>query len=106
MKIHGLEVWEKEDLLCEALDHIETELSFIDGLKVRRVFAVGSRVSGKHREDSDLDIVFEYEGSVKEGRMSDILNERLLIDDIAIDFLGMKQNFEDVVSGRAFVELT
>lgn len=106
LTIEGLGTWLMDDLSEILLSHIESNLSFVEDLKVKRLFIVGSRVTKSHHENSDLDVVFEYEGSIKEFSLSDILNDQLEIDGVLIDFMGTKGFFEDVVNGRQYMSLS
>ena len=46
---------------------------------------VGSRARGLEHEDSDIDVVFEYEGSVSEDGLFNILNDELMIAGKKVD---------------------
>lgn len=65
-----------------------------DGLSISLVdmIAIGSRKSGTAREDSDLDILLEYQGDVKEDAVFNALNsEPLEIMGVKVDFFPIRE---------------
>ena len=60
----------------------EEEFKYID------MELVGSRISGTNRENSDLDVVLYYSGTMREDGLFNLLNDdssRLYIGDIVVD---------------------
>ena len=60
----------------------EQEFKYID------MELVGSRINGNYRDDSDLDVVLYYSGTMREDSLFNLLNNdstRLFIDDIMVD---------------------
>ena len=72
-------VW---DMLKTAM--FEDEISYIE-IKSLEVF--GSRLTGTHREDSDLDIKIEYFDDIKECYVFNMLN------DLELEYNGWKIDF-------------
>ena len=85
--IQGLESYTKQDIiqvLKPYLDELESES---DGqFKVKCITIIGSRTRGKARPDSDLDILVEYEGRMREDDAFNALHyEPIYIEDIPVD---------------------
>lgn len=60
----------------------EEEFKYID------MELVGSRINGNNREDSDLDVILYYSGTMREDGLFNLLNDdlcRLYIDNIVVD---------------------
>lgn len=87
--VKGLEHLTKTELLSIVQEFLHSKLNFVeDDFKITQISLVGSRLKGTNREDSDLDIAFEYEGKYRSDSMSDTLNgEPLMIDDMRVDFI-------------------
>lgn len=79
-----------QSIVFSHLQHLKESLFFEDldfSVQVVRIF--GSRVSGKSRNTSDLDIKIRYTGTVREDDLFNALNEintRLYIEEIRLDF--------------------
>lgn len=70
------------------IEEIGQKTWFLRDFKINGIYIVGSRIQKKHREDSDLDVVLMYEGSVSDCTLHDILNaEPSFYDDVQIDFI-------------------
>lgn len=68
----GVDIDEVRDWILDTIDEAgydATEFSYV-GIR-----AYGSRVSGKATEESDLDILVEYEGSAREDDIFNLLHE-------------------------------
>jgi len=77
--VQGLEDLSQEEIEQILLDQIEERLSaadvFEDEASVTGIAVIGSRGRGTAREDSDLDVLLGYEGSIREDDMFAILND-------------------------------
>lgn len=85
----GLDSYSVYNACDEYIDRIISET----GLNFAQVdmIAIGSRAFGTAREDSDLDILVEYEGDVKEDAVFNALNaEPLEIMGIKVDFFPIR----------------
>jgi|GEM_PF-1178009 len=72
----------KEDLILE-------DLYF----SIHSIMPFGSRIFGKPRKNSDLDIRIEYSGAAREDDLCSALNDKkysLNIEDIIVDFFPVK----------------
>lgn len=83
--IQGLEGYKEKDITDLVEQHfkdvLEGEDAQIVGMKV-----IGSRTTGKAREDSDLDVLLEYTGKAREDDLFNALNEEpLVIEGITVD---------------------
>lgn len=82
----GLEGYTEEDITDLVRQHFANLIgsdSSIVGVKV-----IGSRANGTAKEDSDLDVLLEYEGSMSEDGLFNILNneeDKLYIEGIPVD---------------------
>ena len=76
-----------EEIIEQTKEYIKTMLNEVDSnAKVLDIAICGSRSRGIERPNSDLDIVFEYEGNEKEYVLFNLLNsEKLYIGDVEID---------------------
>lgn len=89
--IQGLDGYTTEELEANITNWVEDAMSYsspseftITGVKV-----VGSRTTDTAHEDSDLDVLVEYEGSMSEDGVFNILNAkdgRMVIEGITVDF--------------------
>ena len=63
--------------LYDAVNHINevTEHWDVDEVRPLKAYLFGSRISKTNRENSDLDILFIYEGSLRSKYLHDPLNE-------------------------------
>lgn len=79
---------EAENLLKEDLANILVEADLGDEVKrIKGLKIIGSRQRGDAREDSDLDVVFEYEGKMREDDLFNFLHEEEhFFDGIPVDF--------------------
>lgn len=85
--VQGLKDYTREEIKDLVRNHIETvmEETGLDA-QVIGVEIHGSRGRGDARPDSDLDVVVEYEGDMKEDAMFNLLNEDALrIDGVRVD---------------------
>ncbi len=92
-KITGLEHYSLVDIESAALSHIRQlgenyELEELD-FAVSSISFFGSRLNGKPRTKSDLDVKLQYTGSAREDDIFNALNSdenRLFFDNIPVDF--------------------
>lgn len=86
--IQGLEQLLIKEFNATVLEFIHDKMNFEEDFRLSKIAVVGSRVHGKIREDSDLDIAFEYTGDYRSYSICDTLNEEpLIIEGIRIDFI-------------------
>ena len=86
--IQGLEGYSEADVLSAIRGDIEEKLADagIDGVTIKGMALHGSRLRGDAREDSDLDVVVEYEGDMSEDGLFNILNdEPMEIEGVRVD---------------------
>lgn len=88
--VQGLEYYDKRSLKNYILEEVTEKFVIgFEGDEITRVNDLeihGSRGRGTARPDSDLDVVVEYEGSLREGDAFNFLNEDPLIyDGIKVD---------------------
>ena len=87
--IQGLQGYSRDKIKNIVKDYVEQKLSDADAdAKIKGVEIHGSRNRGDAREDSDLDVVIEYEGDIREDDMFNLLNDdedALSIEDIRVD---------------------
>lgn len=84
---------EEEEIIQLAQEYVFDVLQEVENVEVLSLEVSGSRKTGKHREDSDLDIKIRYQGSMKDDHLFNILNdeeEPLYIEGIPIDFFTEK----------------
>lgn len=87
-KIQGLEDYSNDEIKTLTNDYIQEKLeeNGIYDVTIKDTAIHGSRGRGTARPDSDLDIVVEYEGDIREDDLFSILNEEpMYIDDIQVD---------------------
>lgn len=90
MIINGLENYDEFDIRIMIADYIDDLLLGVseDEFKYIDMELVGSRVNGNNRENSDLDVVLYYSGTMTEDGLFNLLNDyssRLFIDDVMVD---------------------
>lgn len=87
-KIQGLENYSTDDIKQLSRSYIQEKLeeNNLYNVNIKDIAIHGSRGRGTARPDSDLDVVVEYKGDVREDTLFDILNEEHLeIDGIQVD---------------------
>ncbi|MEG0909489.1 MAG: nucleotidyltransferase domain-containing protein [Clostridia bacterium] len=63
----------------------------IEDIEIQKIDVMGSRAIGKHRENSDLDILVEYKADIKECDVFNMLNSLdIEYDGIQVDFFPVK----------------
>jgi predicted nucleotidyltransferase len=86
--IQGLESYSEEELIQQVrlkTEQVESELGPGE-FRVKQITIIGSRTRSAARPDSDLDVLVEYEGRLKEYAVFNILHEDpLYIEGILID---------------------
>ncbi len=92
-KIQGLEHWTREQIKKAVRDYIEDIVSTNElDFRIVDMEIVGSRTRGTATPESDLDVVVQYAGELKEDRAQDIFNyERLRLDSIEVDILSTRE---------------
>ena len=87
-RIQGLESYSEEELIQQVrlkTEQVESELGPGE-FRVKQITIIGSRTRSAARPDSDLDVLVEYEGRLKEYAVFNILHEDpLYIEGILID---------------------
>ena len=87
-RIQGLENYSEEELIQQVrlkTEQVESELGPGE-FRVKQITIIGSRTRSAARPDSDLDVLVEYEGRLKEYAVFNILHEDpLYIEGILID---------------------
>ena len=86
--IQGLDGYTEDEVLSLVRGNIEEKLADagIDGVTIKGMALHGSRLRGDAREDSDLDVVVEYEGDMSEDGLFNILNdEPMVIEGVRVD---------------------
>lgn len=91
--IQGLEIYSENEIKQMAINYIREALLYADedpdDLEIVDMNIYGSRRRGTAKENSDLDIVFEYKGNFREDDLFNLLNdeeEPLMFDDVVVDF--------------------
>ena len=70
----------------EILDIVKSYILDKIDIEIIDIELYGSRTKEAAREDSDLDILLEYKGNIREDDLFNILNDNpLYIDDIKVD---------------------
>ena len=85
--IQGLENYSEEEISDIVTRHFN-ELVGDEGVSIVGIKVIGSRANGNAGEDSDLDVLLEYSGDMREDTLFDILNDeenRLYIEGIPVD---------------------
>ena len=87
-RIQGLENYSEEELIQQVrlkTEQVESDLGPGE-FRVKQITIIGSRTRSAARPDSDLDVLVEYEGRLKEYAVFNILHEDpLYIEGILID---------------------
>ena len=86
--IQGLDGYTEQEIQDIVTNYINEFKDYLpEDFKVTGVRIVGSRTNGTANEDSDLDVLVEYEGSVREDDLFNALNgeDGLEIDGIKVD---------------------
>ena len=86
--IQGLENYTKDEIKSISNDYIQQKLeeNGLYDVEIKGIDIHGSRNRGTAKTNSDLDVVVEYKGDVREDTLFDILNEDpMYIDDIQVD---------------------
>lgn len=87
-RIQGLESYSEEELIQQVrlkTEQVESDLGPGE-FRVKQITIIGSRTRSAARPDSDLDVLVEYEGRLKEYAVFNILHEDpLYIEGILID---------------------
>ena len=85
--IQGLENYSEDEIADMVRDHVERLMEGED-FQITDIKVIGSRTRGEAREDSDLDVLVEYKGGMKEDAAFNMLNDegnRLTIEGIPVD---------------------
>ena len=92
--IQGLEGYSVDDVVEIVKDHIERLMEYEgEDAKIITIRPYGSRARGTAKNSSDLDVVVQYEGDIREDDMFSILNyedDKLFIDGIEVDINPIK----------------
>jgi predicted nucleotidyltransferase len=92
--IQGLENYTEDEIKELVMADIEQTLSDagVEGVTIKGIALNGSRMRGDAREDSDLDVVVEYEGDMSEDGLFNILNENpVQIEGVKVDINPIKK---------------
>ncbi len=87
-QIQGLESYSRKEIKDITTDYIQEKLEKNDlyDVEINDLEIIGSRNRGTAKENSDLDIVVEYTGDIREDDLFNILNEEpMYIDGIQVD---------------------
>lgn len=86
--IQGLDGYTTDDIISlvkERTGELESDLGPGE-FRVKQITVIGSRTRHTARPDSDLDVLVEYEGRMKEYAVFNLLHENpLYIEDILVD---------------------
>ena len=92
--IQGLEGYSVDEVIDITKDHIKSILEeYGEYAEIVAVRPYGSRAKGTAKTDSDLDMVVQYEGDIREDSLFDMLNDeegKLYIEGIAVDINPIK----------------
>lgn len=85
--VQGLEKYSEEEIKDLVYGHtFDVALEGKERFVLKKITLIGSRTKGTAKEGSDLDVLLEYEGSMKEDDVFNALNgEPLYIDGIRVD---------------------
>lgn len=87
-QIQGLESYSKKQIKDITRDYIQEKLeeNNLYDVEINDLEIIGSRNRGTAKENSDLDIVVEYTGDIREDDLFNILNEEpMYIDGVQVD---------------------
>ncbi len=93
--IQGLENYTTDEIKEQSTNYIKEKLETngIQGVTIIDSAIHGSRGRGTAKADSDLDIVVEYDGDIREDTLFDILNEEpMYIDGVKVDINPINKN--------------
>ena len=80
----------ENDDICETIRKIlknEIDMEQIEDIIINKIEVMGSRRSGRYRENSDLDVLVEYKADMKECNVFNMLYELgLTYDNLKVDF--------------------
>ncbi|MBO6250358.1 MAG: nucleotidyltransferase domain-containing protein [Muribaculaceae bacterium] len=95
--IQGLDGYTEDEVLSLVRGDIEEKLADagIDGVTIKGMALHGSRLRGDAREDSDLDVVVEYEGDMSEDGLFNILNDE------PMEIEGVRVDVNPITSGKS-----
>lgn len=85
--IAGLEQYTEGEVYSVVREHIAQALEGED-VRIKGMQIIGSRVNGNANEDSDLDVLVEFEGDMREDSFFNAVNEegnKLYIEGVAVD---------------------
>ena len=97
-KIQGLEGYDPDEVLFGIRGDVEQaleEAGLDEDVIIKDMAIIGSRMRGDAREDSDLDVVLEYEGDISEDALFNILNET------PIEIEGIKVDINPITKGKS-----
>lgn len=86
--VQGIDGYDADEVMNAVRGDIEMRLedAGLDSVSIKGMALHGSRMRGDAREDSDLDVVVEYEGDISEDSLFNILNEDPIeIEGITVD---------------------
>lgn len=90
----------KEDIKYDILDKIGEDIDEIIDIRI-----TGSRVYGTSKANSDLDVIVEYKGEVREDTLFDIANDDpIIIDGIKVDVNPVKAEKSGTIAENAIRE--
>lgn len=85
------------DYLIDIANHINEVIDYYDQTEVKplKLYLFGSRIKGNNRKNSDLDVLFIYQGTLRSKYLQDSLNQDLnRIDNIKIDISPVNEDEE------------
>lgn len=97
-KIQGLENYSTDEIKQLSKEYIQQKLEESDlfDVNIKDIAIHGSRGRGTAKADSDLDVVVEYEGDIREDDLFSILNEDpMFIEDIQVDINPITESLSD-----------
>lgn len=100
-KIQGLENYDIQELKSSFKSDIQNILedNGIYDVDIVDIDLHGSRLRGTAKYNSDLDVVVQYDGNIREDTLFDILNENPIeIDGIKVDINPIKENIKDYIN--------
>ena len=88
-KIQGLEGYSIQEIRQMVLSHVEDVISMYmdeNDVLIKDITLIGSRTRGEARDGSDLDVLIEYEGDIREDSLFNLLSsEPMAIEGIRVD---------------------